>query len=830
MTGPAPISPLTTYNYDASGNGLMTSIVDPRGKTTSFGHDAEANLTGTTTPLGNVTTMTYDPAGRVATVVDPRGNVAGGDPAQYTTSFTYDQRGHRLTSTSPLGFTTTNVYDPVGNPTSFTDANTHTTSWEYDDANHLTAVVDADQKRTEYGYDEVGNLTSRLDANLHRTTYAYDLAKRLISETRPLNRLWTYEYDRSGNVTKVIDPISNATPTTSDYQSAFVYDGMNRVTQAGYFGAGNVAYSYLPDGSRQSMTDPAGASTYTYDELGRLKTYRRGGRGLDYFYDAASNLTRRDYTDGTQVLLFYDDDGRMATMTTSGLVTTYGYDAAANLLTTTLPTANGYVESRTYDRDGRLSEVKNQKGANILSRSTYTLDPGGNRLSKQTTVGTETYTYDVLDRLTEACFTVSCAGPGDNFRRYTYDPVGNRLTEARDTGTTTYTYDAADQLTGTTGPGGSVAYTYDLDGRQLSAGSRTFTWAQPDRLASTTQGSTTTTYSYDGDGLRTLASTGNQANKKMQYDWDPNQALPQLVAERDGNASLVRRYRQGLDTVMLDTGGNPSYFHHDGLGSVVNLTGPTGTTQWTYSYLPYGGVRTETKNQGSAPANVLRFAGEVLDPTGLYQIRARSYEPTTGRFISVDPAAAGPTDPYVSAYAYANANPIRYTDPSGRCPICIAGLIGAGVGALVGAGSYAAGTIVGNVVAGDDWSSGLNAGDAVGAAVNGAIVGSVAAASFGLGTAALGVTSVSATSAEAWALASFSGPLGSAAGILFKGLTNQAIAGSDAVGALTNMVPLPSALPVQVGLGIVIDQVASAIGKAITPGASNLTTHTRPLK
>lgn len=48
-------------------------------------------------------------------------------------------------------------------------------------------------------------------------------------------------------------------------------------------------------------------------------------------------------TDGTQVLLFYDDDGRMATMTTSGLVTSYAYDAAGNLLTTTLPTANGYV-------------------------------------------------------------------------------------------------------------------------------------------------------------------------------------------------------------------------------------------------------------------------------------------------------------------------------------------------------------------------------------------------------------------------------------------------------------------------------------------------------
>ena len=45
--------------------------------------------------------------------------------------------------------------------------------------------------------------------------------------------------------------------------------------------------------------------------------------------------------------------------------------------------------------------------------------------------------------------------------------------------------------------------------------------------------------------------------------------------------------------------GEPRY---DGLGSVVNLTSPTGATWWTYSYLPYGGVRTATKNSNQAPA------------------------------------------------------------------------------------------------------------------------------------------------------------------------------------------------------------------------------------
>ena len=116
----------------------------------------------------------------------------------------------------------------------------------------------------------------------------------------------------------------------------------------------------------------------------------------------------------------------------------------------------------------------------------------------------------------------------------------------------------------------------------------------------------------------------------------------------------------------MDSGGSTFYFAYDGLGSVVNLTNASGATQWTYAYLPYGGVRTETKNATQAPANVLRFTGQVLDPTGLYQLRARAYDPATGRFISTDPAPAGPSDPYVSAYAYANNSPMRFVDPSGR--------------------------------------------------------------------------------------------------------------------------------------------------------------------
>lgn len=100
-----------------------------------------------------------------------------------------------------------------------------------------------------------------------------------------------------------------------------------------------------------------------------------------------------------------------------------------------------------------------------------------------------------------------------------------------------------------------------------------------------TSPSTTTTYTYDGDGLRLQASTGTQAAKKTNFEWDVNRALPALVAERDGSGGLVRRYLNGPAPISMTAGTKTAYYAYDGLGSVVNLTSSAGATWWT-SQLP----------------------------------------------------------------------------------------------------------------------------------------------------------------------------------------------------------------------------------------------------
>jgi RHS repeat-associated protein len=61
----------------------------------------------------------------------------------------------------------------------------------------------------------------------------------------------------------------------------------------------------------------------------------------------------------------------------------------------------------------------------------------------------------------------------------------------------------------------------------------------------------------------------------------------------------------------------------------------------------------------------MQFTGEQLDPTGLYHLRAREYDPAAGRFTTTDPVAGSPGSPAVSSYGYVDNRPTVMIDPSG---------------------------------------------------------------------------------------------------------------------------------------------------------------------
>jgi RHS repeat-associated protein len=257
--------------------------------------------------------------------------------------------------------------------------------------------------------------------------------------------------------------------------------------------------------------------------------------------------------------------------------------------------------------------------------------------------------------------------------------VGNRSAERRPAGTTTYAYDAADQLSATTGllP---ATYAYDARGNQTRAGDRTFSYDRADHLIATTGAGAATTYAYDGDGNRLRSSSPAGVTNES---WDPAGDLPTLALERDG--TTTRRYAYGLNAISQTTGSATSYYHHDLVGSVVELSDAAGAPTATYAYEPFGSVRSSS---GTAADNPLRFTGEHQDPSGLYYLRARSYDPTTGRFLQTDPVSPALTDPSLSPYAYVGNRPTMLTDPSGMCFFCLKTLKSVGHG-LGKAGSWA---------------------------------------------------------------------------------------------------------------------------------------------
>jgi RHS repeat-associated protein len=103
-----------------------------------------------------------------------------------------------------------------------------------------------------------------------------------------------------------------------------------------------------------------------------------------------------------------------------------------------------------------------------------------------------------------------------------------------------------------------------------------------------------------------------------------------------------------------------SYYDADGLGSVTSLSNAAGALAQTYTFDSFG---KQTGSSGSL-VNPFQYTSRELDSeTNLYYMRARYFDPATGRFISEDPLQfEGDT---VDFYGYAYNNSTSFTDPFG---------------------------------------------------------------------------------------------------------------------------------------------------------------------
>jgi RHS repeat-associated protein len=274
---------------------------------------------------------------------------------------------------------------------------------------------------------------------------------------------------------------------------------------------------------------------------------------------------------------------------------------------------------------------------------------------RATTTVTITYDYDDLYRLTSAAYS-----GGAEFV-YTYDAVGNRQSMTSPEGTVSYTYDAANRLTSV----GGVTYSWDDNGNLLSDGVRTYQYDHANRLKQVTQGSLTTQFAYNGDGVRVGKTIGAATT---DYLVDLASTLPVVISDTDAV------YLYGLDMIAEQLAGAERYYYvHDGLGSVRQLVDSAGQIEARYAYDHFG-----VPLAGDGVPNPWQFTGEAWDAeVELLYLRARYYQPETGRFITEDPWAGDVWRPgTLNTYVYVGNNPVNYTDPSGLngplppCPEC----------------------------------------------------------------------------------------------------------------------------------------------------------------
>jgi RHS repeat-associated protein len=115
--------------------------------------------------------------------------------------------------------------------------------------------------------------------------------------------------------------------------------------------------------------------------------------------------------------------------------------------------------------------------------------------------------------------------------------------------------------------------------------------------------------------------------------------------------------------------GEVLYLHHDQQGSTRLLTGSTGKVEGSYTYSPYGATEGHT---GTA-TTPLGYDGQLTSSdTGLIYLRARTYDPATAQFMTVDPLVWRTRAPYI----YAGDNPLTFGDPTGRAfQVCVGGTV-----------------------------------------------------------------------------------------------------------------------------------------------------------
>jgi RHS repeat-associated protein len=646
-TAPAPAAgaaaPVVRYAYhaDAARRGLLASVTDPGGFTTSWEYYANRRGFRVTDAEGLRHSFSYNLHHRQSAFINERGfatRYAYDDtgnllelrqPDRTSERSTWNATGLKLTSTDAYGATTAFAYDvTTGKVTSVTDSLGNVTTYNYttgafrDIATiaRLNRPNDAsDDVATKFVYDASGFLANRTDDfgagrlnAVTRFTAAAGGRGLVAATTSPRGVVTSFGYNAAGQVlTRAVDASPGVTVTESfTYNARGVLltktDGNGSVTAfaADILGRKTSERSPDPDGAGPL---PAITSAFAYDAVGNLVATTQGdGRVVREAYDRRQRVVKRTAPDGTFTLVTYDPAGNKATETDAlGRVTRFVYDSRGRLVATLLP--DGTTARQRIDGGGRVVATIDQADATTtttfdrLGRMVLETRPdpdgAGPLVAPATAVGYDSRGNVLFVTASFAGQAGVTAGDPAWSSSFEYDALGRKTKEmqADPDGTgplgrpvTSFAYDADGNLASITDPRGfTTAYAYDGLGRKI-----TETSADPDGAGPL--GPLVKRFVFDKAGnLRFEVGPGGAGETDVGFTTEHvydalGREIRTILPDPDGAAGPLARpvSTRGYDAsgflvATTDPLGRTTSFAYDKVGHVLKVTNAAGATQST---------------------------------------------------------------------------------------------------------------------------------------------------------------------------------------------------------------------------------------------------------
>ena len=705
-TGDGADKRTTITEFDGNGNlrrVVKPNGVDQTGKFPLHSDSGEGTTAGTNAPF-QATVFVRSDDNLVTSTVLPWG---GNTDRRWQQDFRLDDRGRVRSINAPYDTTDNCDTTPAnqGNDPGCTSRTSYTyfeTGWIKSVSEPKVVAPSASDPiydhLVDYRYDRRGHQTrwastkgSTLQREVTRTYFpsGTQRQKAALDPNEPdpsrRTRTYTYTYNRNRSMASMVDQLENRT-TLFEYDKA---ERQIRINETGtktqdtglrYDENGNITTRQTDGGfNTQGGYDGGKTTSFSFDELDREKemetvvaTNDEPRRTTSTEYYPSGEISKRTWRGGGPDVVeesFYLTDGRLARVTNSALQKNqaYAYDGNGNRSQDERGShiynardhlikwqVKGSQEHTDYEVNGSGAVTKRTVSDAQLTllntTTTYTYD--GQRLLKETEqepgpLGARhvrTYGYDELGSVTSIDKSTN-GGAATAVARYTYDGF-ERLKSAKDSDNPLhqYTYDGLDRrdtrqqpAPGGTGPAEIVDYSYIGPSEALS------------KEQKRGEG---TTYTYDYDSA-----------------FEP----------------------QGQSTRPQP--GQPSHrpYVKDANGSVEALLQPGGgAVEGKYNYDPYGRTKPEEEqaHNPATAANPFRFEGFYYDSgVRLYDMRARTYRPDVGRFLTQDrfEAAQGDfnlqSDPLTqNRYAFAGGNPVNDIEWDGHRPLRRSGATSAGSG------------------------------------------------------------------------------------------------------------------------------------------------------